>query len=47
MTNTEQFKSTAQTTQPLAEQTLKKVYAEKVGDTSIENLIKDSLNLLS
>lgn len=30
-----------------AEQTLKKVYAEKVGDTSIENLIKDSLNLLS
>jgi len=30
-----------------AEQTLKKVYAGKVGDTSIENLIKDSLNLLS
>ena len=30
-----------------AEQTLKNVYAEKVGDTSIENLIKDSLNLLS
>ncbi len=30
-----------------AEQTLKKVYAEKVGDTSIESLIKDSLNLLS
>ena len=30
-----------------AEQTLKKVYAEKVGDTSIENLIKESLNLLS
>ena len=30
-----------------AEQTLKKVYAEKVGDASIENLIKDSLNLLS
>ena len=30
-----------------AEQTLKKVYAEKIGDTSIENLIKDSLNLLS
>ena len=30
-----------------AEQTLKKVYAEKVGDTSIENLIKDCLNLLS
>ena len=30
-----------------AEQTLKKVYAKKVGDTSIENLIKDSLNLLS
>ena len=30
-----------------AEQTLKKVYAEKVGDTSIESLIKDCLNLLS
>ena len=30
-----------------AEQTLKKVYAEKVGNASIENLIKDSLNLLS
>ena len=30
-----------------AEQTLKKVYAGRVGDTSIENLIKDSLNLLS
>ena len=30
-----------------AEQTIKKVYAEKVGDTSIESLIKDCLNLLS
>ena len=30
-----------------AEQTLKKVYAEKVGNASIENFIKDSLNLLS
>jgi len=30
-----------------AEQTLKKVYAEKVDDTSIESLIKDCLNLLS